>query len=167
MPRGRPPKPTRLKILTGNPGKRPLNNAEPQPSAQTPRCPSWLDNEAKKKWKEIAPELARLGLLTMADGDALAAYCQAWAEFRQATEALKKEGRIIRVGGLLVEGSDGQEAWVGYQLQPHPAVAQQRSAWQALKAFAALFGLDPSSRSKLHIGGQQADEMAEFLSQSS
>jgi P27 family predicted phage terminase small subunit len=163
MPRGRPPKPTKLKLLTGNPGKRPLNASEPKPAAVVPKCPAWLDAEAKQKWKQVAPQLARLGLLTVVDGDALAAYCQAWAEFRQATEVLQQEGRVVRVGGLLAEDDDGQEAWIGYQLQPHPAVAQQRSAWQAIKSFAALFGLDPSSRSKLHVAGQEHDELAEFL----
>jgi hypothetical protein len=31
-------------------------------------------------------------------------------------------------------------------------------------AIAGLFGLDPSSRSKLHAGGPETDELAEFLS---
>ena len=134
--RGRKPKPTKLKLLTGNPGKRPLNVREPKPAAGIPPCPAWLDVEAKARWAILAPELATLGLLTMIDGDALAAYCQAWAEFRIATEVLQKEGRVF--------------FWKksGYRA-PHPAVAQQRSAWQAIKAFAALFGLEPSSRSRL------------------
>jgi len=34
--RGRRPKPTRLKMLTGNPGKRPLNGNEPRPAAAVP-----------------------------------------------------------------------------------------------------------------------------------
>jgi hypothetical protein len=37
--RGRRPKPTRLKVLTGNPGKRPLNMDEPQPEPAIPDCP--------------------------------------------------------------------------------------------------------------------------------
>jgi P27 family predicted phage terminase small subunit len=149
MPRGRLPKPTKLKLLTGNPGKRPLNLRAPPPNAAPPRCPVWLDAEAKRKWKRLAPELARLGLLTLVDGDALAAYCQAWAEFRQATEALKQEGR-------LVTKPSGRRS-------PHPAVAPQRSARRARKDFAGLFGLDPSSRSKLHAGSPEADELEEFL----
>jgi hypothetical protein len=43
-------------------------------------------------------------------------------------------------------------------------VAQQRAALRALRDFAGLFGLDPSSRSKLHAGGPEADALAEFLS---
>ena len=176
MPAGRPPKPTRLKILAGNPGKRQLNAREPQPRRGRPGCPSWLDAEAKAKWAAVVPELDRLGVLTIVDGDVLAAYCQAWAEFKLATETLRKEGRIISVGGTPVEEEkiEGKKTVkthrvVGAQLQPHPAVAQQRSAWQHMKAFSALLGLDPSSRSKLSVtgaGSGQVDEFETFLSSS-
>lgn len=147
---GRPPKPTALKILNGNPGRGPINSREPKPDATPPKCPTWLDAEAKRKWKQLVPHLQRLGLLTVVDGDVLTAYCQAWAEFRQATETLQKKGRYISVGP---------------SQQPHPAVAQQRSAWKAVKEFAALFGLDPSSRSRLmvHPPTDDTDDLEDFL----
>lgn len=37
--RGRPPKPTAIKELEGNPGKRPLNKNEPKPKQTAPKCP--------------------------------------------------------------------------------------------------------------------------------
>jgi len=37
--RGRRPKPSRIKALTGNPGKRPLNAQEPRPEPALPECP--------------------------------------------------------------------------------------------------------------------------------
>ena len=40
--RGRKPKPTALKVLEGNPGKRPLNENEPIPPKGSIKCPSWL-----------------------------------------------------------------------------------------------------------------------------
>ena len=46
--RGRKPTPTAIKVLEGNPGKRPLNANEPKPKKKAPRCPSWLEDEAKK-----------------------------------------------------------------------------------------------------------------------
>jgi len=46
--RGRKPKPTAVKVLEGNPGKRSLNTAEPKPEKKAPRCPSWLEDEAKE-----------------------------------------------------------------------------------------------------------------------
>ena len=41
--RGRKPKPTAMKELEGNPGKRPLNPNEPRPERKAPRCPAWLE----------------------------------------------------------------------------------------------------------------------------
>ena len=37
--KGRKPKPTAIKKLEGNPGKRKLNQNEPQPEKTAPECP--------------------------------------------------------------------------------------------------------------------------------
>lgn len=138
-------------MLRGNPGKRALNAAEPQPDATPPPCPGWLDEIAQERWKELAPELTRLGLLTSVDGDAFAGYCQAYAELRLATEELKAAGRTFMTDK-------------GF-LMAHPAVAMQRAALENLKKYSALFGLDPSSRSRLAVSGEQekADPFDTFL----
>ena len=73
--RGRKPKPTALKLIEGNPGKRPINGHEPKPPASKPTCPSHLSPTAKAEWKRLAEALHRIGLLTQADRTALAAYC--------------------------------------------------------------------------------------------
>ena len=52
--RGRKPKPTALKVLEGNPGKRPLNLFEPTPEDKMPECPDWLEDEAKAEWDRLA-----------------------------------------------------------------------------------------------------------------
>ena len=39
---GRKPKPTAIKKLEGNPGKRKLNTKEPIPAKGMPECPDWL-----------------------------------------------------------------------------------------------------------------------------
>lgn len=77
--RGRRPKPTALKVLEGNPGKRPLNRREPQPLRSIPTCPAHLSPTAKGEWKRLAGQLHRLGILSQLDRAALAAYCQATA----------------------------------------------------------------------------------------
>ncbi len=46
----RKPTPTRLKLLGGNPGKRPLNLDEPQPEPTLPEPPAHLSDEAKAEW---------------------------------------------------------------------------------------------------------------------
>ena len=89
--RGPPPKPTKLKLLAGNPGKRPLNRREPQPRKTTPRCPAWLGKEARAVWKRMVPELRRMGVLTVIDGEALAAFCQTYARWRRPSAASRPE----------------------------------------------------------------------------
>ncbi len=92
--RGPPPKPTHLKAVTGNPGKRKLNDRESQARKEAPRCPNWLIPEAKRVWRDIVPKLKRLGVLTEVDGQALAAYCQTYARWREAEEFLAKHGNV-------------------------------------------------------------------------
>ena len=77
--RGRKPKPTAIKMLEGNPGKRPLNVKEPAPPKGNMKCPVWLLPEAKKEWKRLASSLEAMGVLTMVDLTAFAGYCQAYA----------------------------------------------------------------------------------------
>lgn len=90
MTMGRPPKPTHLKVLEGNPGKRALNKNEPRPQAKIPSCPKHLDKEAKVEWKRISKQLLLLGLLTEVDRAALAAYCQAWSRWIYAEEKINR-----------------------------------------------------------------------------
>lgn len=93
---GRKPKPTALKILEGNPGKRPLNDKEPKPDSKAPRCPSWLEEEAKREWKRMSKTLETIGVLTKIDKAAFAGYCQAYATWKEAEEVLSKHGTIFR-----------------------------------------------------------------------
>ena len=77
MAQGRKPKPTAIKALEGNPGKRELNKNEPKPKKKAPACPKWLDDEAKKEWRRLSKQLEELGILTEVDMTAFAGYCQA------------------------------------------------------------------------------------------
>jgi phage terminase small subunit len=60
--RGRKPKPTRLKLIEGNPGKRATNQHEPRPEPKVPTCPAHLCPAAKAEWKRLAQELFVLGI---------------------------------------------------------------------------------------------------------
>lgn len=157
--RGRKPKPTRLKVLSGDTRPDRMNDREPQPKPSRGRCPSWLPKEGKRAWGRLAPMLDRLGLLTEADADALASYCLAWSEMMAATATLEAEGRTVKVPILSRTGE-----LAGHRVVPHPAAAQQRTAWQGVCTFGARFGLSPADRVRLKVdapGGP--DPLAEFL----
>ena len=146
---GRRPQSSRLKALAGNPGRRPLNTAA-APTGRKVYCPSWLSDEAKAEWRRVAPELHRRGLLTLLDRTALALYCQAYAQWREAEQVLAERGMtyVTNTGNM----------------RQRPEVAIAASAHRAAKAMALEFGMTPGSRGKVD-GGEppEPDPFAEFL----
>lgn len=152
--RGRKPKPTALKLIEGNPGKRKINQNEPKPKQARPTCPAWLSKEAKAEWKRIVPELERLGLLTIVDRAALASYCTAWGHLRQAQEVINKAGP----GGPVYRTEAGD-------IKPMPHVAWANKAMVQIRSFCSEFGLSPSSRCRMAMPQEesQADGMERLL----
>ena len=89
MKPGTKPKPTHVKLVTGNPGKRPLNEDEPEFVSGIPEPPDFLFDDARVVWDKLASELHQKGVLTEMDFAPLAGFCQAWARWDQAESALK------------------------------------------------------------------------------
>jgi len=150
--RGPAPKPTALKELEGNPGKRALPKNEPKPELGIPDMPEWLPEDAKAEWQRVAPELVKLGLLAKIDGSSLAAYCEAFARWKQAVEIMAKEGVTFVTAG-------------GYTAQ-HPAVGIANKAKADMLRFGREFGLTPSARGRMSLPGEPeaADPMEQLLS---
>jgi P27 family predicted phage terminase small subunit len=145
---GRKPKPTALKELQGNPGKRALNKNEPTfekyelDARGTIKPPTYLDSLAKREWKRIAPILHKVGLLTKADEAALAAYC---ANFSRWVQAEKK----VREHGMTYESDKGN-------VIQRPEVGIANTAMKLMVTFCKEFGLTPSSRTALSM--EQAEK---------
>lgn len=147
---GRKPKPTHLKLIEGNPGKRPLNKKEPKPKAGAPLAPKWLSAPAREEWDRLVPELEKTDppLIAKVDLGAFASYCESWAIFIAASQDIKARGFLIevekqrfsRAGELLAE-------WT--ELVPNASVRIQRDAADKIRQFAAEFGLTPSARTRL------------------
>jgi len=147
---GRKPLPTHLKVLHGNPGKKRLNKHEPRPRLVGPNCPVWLRLEAKREWRRMSAELKRLGLLTMIDRSALAAYCQAYARWREAEEKVIQEGDVI-------------ETPKGFIIQS-PYVGMANRAMELILKILAEFGMTPSSRSRISVAPpREADPFEDYL----
>lgn len=133
--KGRKPKPTAMKVLEGNPGKRPLNEHEPVPPKGVIRCPTWLEPEAKKEWKRLAPALEAMGILTPVDISAFAGCCQAYARWKEAEEFITRHGSIFQTPS-------------GYVQQvPQVSIAQQNL--KIMQSFCSEFGLTPATRSRI------------------
>ena len=143
---GRRPKPTALKKLQGNPGKRKLNEAEPKIAQADPVMPRDLSKPAAQEWRRIVPELRQMGVLSTVDRAALAAYCHAYERWFDAEKDVRRYGRIVREPIL------HQGVRTGYiRLKKNPAVTISETATKIMKAFLCEFGMTPSSRSRVRI----------------
>lgn len=134
------PKPTALKALEGNPGKRALPQNEPEPDLLSDLAPpAHLAERSAAVWRVVAPMLRKMGVLTVADAIALEMLCDAVADYRHAREQLGDD--FVKRSG---KGSDMLNQWL---------VAKQLSSKRA-EAFMGKFGMDPVSRSRVLIDPQ-------------
>ena len=141
---GRKPKPTAVKVLEGNPGKRSLNTQEPQPRKKAPRCPVWLEEEAKKEWKRMAKQMEQLGILTEVDMAAFAGYCQAYARWKEAEKFITQHGSIVKTPS-------------GYWQQV-PQVSIAQTYLKIINKFCEQFGLTPAARSRIVADAREDKE---------
>ena len=143
--RGRRPKPTRMKVLTGNPGKRPLNPDEPKPEPQVPECPTELGPVARQEWDRLAAELCALKILTALDRAALAAYCNAYGLWAEAIESIQKYGTMVKSPS-------------GYPIQsPWVSIANRQA--EIMMRIASEFGFTPASRSRISTPARQEPDL--------
>ena len=141
--RGPAPQPTNLKLLRGNPGRRPLNKHEARPAAKLPSCPPELPAAAKKEWKRISKLLFTVGLLTELDRAALAGYCLAYSRWLEAEEEVQKTGPIIKTKA-------------GYPVL-NPYLRVSHKAFEQMFTAAAQFGMTPSTRSRIEVKPLEED----------
>ena len=148
--RGPPPKPAHLKIIEGNPGKRPIKTS-PQPKVGKVTCPEWLSPQAKAEWKRVAPELEQMGVVTSLDRAALAGYCSNYAAWVEATTFIQQNGEhYVTSKGML-------RRW--------PQADTAKQAEQAMRGFASEIGLTPTARARLSVEPveREEDEFETFL----
>jgi P27 family predicted phage terminase small subunit len=139
--RGRPPTPTKLKLLNGNPGKRQINLSTFSPVASIPRCPASLNSEARKEWKRITRELHQYGMIAEVDRGLLAMLCTAWGRFVEAEEMIEKSAAVSGQG-LFVKTPNG------FPVQS-PWLAVSNKAIETYKSLCAEFGLSPAARTRV------------------
>lgn len=151
--RGPQPTPNLLKLVRGNPGKRPINLADGvNPLVEIPDMPKHLSREARKEWKRITPLLAQEGLIARMDRSILALYCQAWGRMAELEAAMNGKIEMCVRKGMsyeeAVERSSYDVTPKGYKQQA-ALVNMIRAQADAVARYAAHFGLSPSQRARI------------------
>ena len=140
--RGRKPTPTAIRRSTGNKGKRGYNHAEPVPPEGIPDCPPHLCEEAKAEWLRLAEPLHEMGVLTMVDRAALAAYCQAYGRWVEAEQKLAQSPTMLKTPS-------------GY-VQQSPWLSVANKQMELMGRFMTELGLTPAARSRVEAIRQVA-----------
>lgn len=143
---GRKPKPTALKVLTGNPGRRPMGEAagEVHAKPKLPRPPDSLSKNAKKEWRRLGRELLELGLIANVDRNTFALYCQAWADWCEAQAEVQEKGMLVR--------SPNNYPMV------NPFYTIARQAAKQMDTLLSEFGLSPASRTRVQPAPQKVQK---------
>lgn len=143
--RGPVGKPSAIKALEGNPGKRAANPNEPKPENLTNlKPPSFLPSAAKREWKRVVMQLAGLGLISDLDVMALAAYCNAYSTWLDAIKKIKETGMLVRSPN-------------GYPM-PSPYVKIQRDAQAEMMGWLKEFGMTPAARTRVSGGSEEEED---------
>jgi len=146
--RGPAPAPTAVKVLKGERKDR-INFDGPEARVGCPIPPDDLSRIAKGVWDYTVKELLAMGVLTLADRDALVSYCEAVATHRRASSALAVEDLLVNTERGYVK---------------NPLIQVQRDSAVLMKQFAAEFGLTPRSRSEFKISSHGGDVRDGLLS---
>lgn len=158
---GRKPKPTKLKMLLGNPGKRKLNDAEPVSEVVCPDPPEHLSEEAREAWTSFTRSLHDARILTKLDLSSLELVCVTYARWRKAAEeldyCLSFSGPKLS-GGLLIQSTMGG-------ISANPLIKIESNLADLLRKLLVEFGMTPSARSRVRAetGGGQVDPTEKYF----
>lgn len=142
--RGRKPLPTEVKLLRGNPGRRPLNFNEPKhaPLDATEPVPECLTSaDARAEWTRLVGTLSK-GHVTVVDRSTLVAYCLKFGQWMD----------LEREAGKRPFLDDGK---------PNAYFLTANKVFVLMMKAATELGITPSSRARIVVKPTE-DEGDEF-----
>lgn len=134
---GPPATPTAIRELQGNPGRRPLNDAEPVSPPLSVTEPDWMadDELAKEFWHAVGTTVRVMNVAQESDRMALEMLSICLAEVRRAYQALQEGSRVM----VFESGAE--------QVSPYFTIMTKMMS-QAM-AIMKEFGMTPAARSRV------------------
>jgi len=137
---GRKPQPTALRVLHGNPARRPLPTDEPEGVGVLWAPPQWMDDEQREQWNYTLDN-APPGLLSATDREIVALWVVACVEHARAVVKLREHGQVVKTR----EGNVIQNPYLGIV---------NRQALIMMRAVSEL-GFSPAARAGLGSRGPE------------
>jgi P27 family predicted phage terminase small subunit len=118
--------------------------------------PSHLGEVAKAKWQDILPLLQAVKVMTRADVEALARYCDTYEWWISTRAVLKKDGDTYPI-----LNDAGEIKYIAQR--PEVSIAHKLAA--QLRQLESDFGLSPAARSSLKVEPDAKEEsvLSKFL----
>ena len=135
--RGPAPKPTEIRLIEGNPSRRPINDAAPKPKGEA-SAPDYLSADARDFWLEIVASMPP-GIYATADKALLAAFCEAAAQHKAASIAWQRQKAITGKHPVASAG------------KPSPYVRVMNEAARTMAMLSGKLGLSPADRAGLKV----------------
>jgi phage terminase small subunit len=173
--RGPAKKPTALEAAQGFPGKRAVNDHEPQFAEGEPDMPRGLSRGARRIWRITVAILLRCpGLLTIADGAVLADYCEVRAD-KDILQRAMRDAERRNVAQAIEQAKAKGLTLTKAELRAAAASAQMTKSGQMLNTLRNRenvlrreIGLSASARSSIRLtiaqfaAGQDPEDAATF-----
>ena len=155
--RGRKPKPTALKLIEGNKGKRPLNQNEPKLPAGELLPPSFLNLSLDERaiWNWVVPKLLKMNCFQEIDPLMIGQLCKETASYFQIDREFKATGGKAV---LAIQGPRG-----GKRIITNPYFRARRQALESVKSIGSEYGLTISSRCRISVPGSEEDDFIKFM----
>ena len=119
-----------------------MNNDEPQPPSDGISMPLHLGEIAAVRWRELLPMLQSVKVMTTADVESLARYCDTYEWWLATRAKLKQEGDTYPI-----LNDKGEIKYIAQR--PEVAIAHKLAV--QLRQLEQDFGLNPSARSSLNV----------------
>jgi P27 family predicted phage terminase small subunit len=128
------------------------NPKEPKPPRKLPEAPDHLGGPAQQEWERLALVLYNIGVLKDTDRGAMAAYCQAYGVWVDASRAMAAYGRNDPLTkGLIYQTKSGN-------VIQHPMLGVMNKARHDMLKAAIEMGLTPSARSRIIAEAPEDDD---------
>jgi P27 family predicted phage terminase small subunit len=141
------PKPTHLKIIAGNPGRRPLPQDEPEPDGDLFEAPEHLSSRQKQIWAKCIHD-APAGLLKKLDTNVLERFVAAKAIWEDANTRVAEMGTIVN-----------NPAAKG-QFMRNPFLNVMSDAAKLMRQASDELGFSPAARTRVKVSGKKKGQSA-------
>jgi P27 family predicted phage terminase small subunit len=150
---GRKPKPVELRLIQGNPGKRPVKPT-PKYAPLTDHAPNELPPLGKALWRRLTQHLKPIQLVQATDREALLVLCDMWATYCSAMAVVREHGTLVTTRSKSNERAG---------LTVNPAWRVARDAARQMEGLWGSFGLTPADRARLTMGDGSGDTGDDLL----